>query len=155
LPPGPSRQKLLSLRKTGTLNPKPDAVTSDLFRGSGEFFDPNDVLQVKYEMLREVEVNGASVSDAAPAFGFSRPSFYEAQTAFRQDGLFGLLPKKKGPQRAHKLDTKAVEFLKKLKAENPKLTSSQLADRLRAELHVKAHPRSIERALARDQKKRR
>jgi transposase len=155
MPRNPSTQKLASLRKSGTLNPRPAGVTNDLFRAGGEFFDPNDLLQVKYEMLRQVQVDGATVSETAPAFGFSRPSFYEAQAAFQQKGLHGLLPRKRGPQRAHKLDAKTVEFLEKLKQENPVLNSSQLAAHLLAEFQIKAHPRSIERALAREQKKRR
>ena len=37
------------LRQTDTLNPRADRVTDELFSGS-DFFDPNDLLQVKYEM---------------------------------------------------------------------------------------------------------
>ena len=40
-----------ALRKQGTLNPVPQAVTDPLFEDS-EFFDPHDLLQVKYEMVR-------------------------------------------------------------------------------------------------------
>ena len=36
---------------------------------------------------RWVEVDGKTVSDAARSFGFSRPSFYHAQTAFAEEGL--------------------------------------------------------------------
>ena len=41
------------LRQHATLNPRPGGVTHALFENS-EFFDPDDVLQVKYEMLRLV-----------------------------------------------------------------------------------------------------
>ena len=154
MPRNPPPQKLARLRQNGTLNSRPAAVKSDLFRG-GEFFDPSDLLQVKYEMLRQVQVDGVTVSETASAFGFSRPSFYEAQSAFQEEGLHGLLPRKRGPRGAHKLDAKAVKFLEKLKQETPALNSAQLAAHLLAELQVQAHPRSIERALARKQKKHR
>ena len=39
-------------------------------------------MQVKYEMLRRVREDGQRVSEASATFGFSRPSFYEAQAAF-------------------------------------------------------------------------
>jgi hypothetical protein len=52
--------KTQALRQQGVLNPRPDAVTDPLFQ-SGDFFDPQDMVQVKYEMLRHVEVDKASV----------------------------------------------------------------------------------------------
>ena len=53
------QQKRQILRQTGTLNPRADQVTDELFSGS-DFFDPNDLLQVKYEMLRR-EIGRAHV----------------------------------------------------------------------------------------------
>src|SRR5262249_20315309 len=70
----------------------------DLF-ADASFFDPSDIAQVKYEMLRRV-ANGQSVADAISAFGFSSlDSFYKAQAAFRENGLAGLIPAKKGPKK--------------------------------------------------------
>src|SRR5678816_538818 len=43
------RQQALSAQ--GATHPHPQAVTDPLFRDSA-FFDPNDLVQVKYEMLR-------------------------------------------------------------------------------------------------------
>jgi transposase len=149
--PNPSRRD--ALRQQGTLHPHPKAVIDPLFQAS-EFFDPNDLVQVKYEMLRRVEVDGASVSQAAPAFGFSRPSFYQAQGAFARSGLPGLIPLKKGPRRAHKLTTEVLEFVARLQAAQPDLHPAALARAILQEFGVKAHPRSVERALARHQKKR-
>ena len=53
------------------------------------FFDARDLIQVKYEMLRHVSVDGASKADAAALFGMSRPTFYQAEAAFARDGLAG------------------------------------------------------------------
>lgn len=44
-------QKEQHLRKHGALNIGSEAVTDPLF-GDSEFFDPRDVVLVKYEMLR-------------------------------------------------------------------------------------------------------
>jgi hypothetical protein len=54
---------------------------------SSDFFDTRDVVQVKYEMLRQVSEDGASVSSAAAAFGFSRQSYYHAAAALAPGGL--------------------------------------------------------------------
>src|SRR5437870_7425370 len=83
--------KLRTLQQHGTLNPRPKQVRDELFL-QDDFFDPRDLVQVKYEMLRRVQSEGKSVTDAAANFGFSRPSFYQALSAFEQDGLAGLVP---------------------------------------------------------------
>jgi hypothetical protein len=80
-----------ALREHGSLNPRPHMVTDPLFCEVA-FCDARDLVQVKYEMLRRVRVDGQSVTESAAAFGFSRPSFYQAQSAFEQGGLGGLLP---------------------------------------------------------------
>jgi hypothetical protein len=80
--------KLRTLQQQGTLNPRPTAVRDQLFL-EDDFFDARDLVQVKYEMLRRVRTEGKSVTEAATDFGFSRPSFYQAQLAFEQNGLGG------------------------------------------------------------------
>jgi transposase len=146
-------RKTEALRQHGSLNPHPEAVRHELFQSS-EFFDPADLVQVKYEMLRQVLVERSSVTEAAAEFGLSRPSFYEAQAAFEESGLLGLVPEKRGPRRAHKLSAEVVEFLRAAKAEDPTLSGAALRDRLWRERRLRVHRRSIERALARGQKKR-
>ncbi len=144
--------KLDALRQTGTLHPHPKLVTDPLFQ-SQPFFDARDLMQVKYEMLRKVEVDGAPVSTAATAFGLSRPSFYQAQTAFEQGGLAGLAPQKRGPRRAHKLSAEVMEFLGQLRTEQPAARYEEMAERVRERFGIAVNPRSIERRLRRGQKK--
>ena len=145
--------KVQALRQAACLNAHPERVTDPLFAAS-DFFDGRDLVQVKYEMVRRVRADGLTVAKSARAFGFSRPSFYQAQASLQREGLSGLLPKKRGPRRAHKLSAEAVSFLREQLSLAPSLNSSDLADRLRKDLRVKVHPRSIERSLARVEKKR-
>ena len=140
------------LRSQSTLNPRPQQVTHELFQDS-EFFDPRDLLQVKYEMLRQVKVENQAVSRAAEAFGYSRPSFYQAQAAFAGKGLAGLLPQKRGPRRAHKLTPEVMEFARQVRAAEPSLRSEELAARVEKNFNLRVHPRSLERRLQRQQKK--
>ena len=146
--------KLETLRQYGALNPRPEDVTDELFK-AGEFFDARDVVQVKYEMLRRVEKEGRPITEAASAFGFSRPSFYQAQFAFEQGGIAGLVPHKRGPKEAHKLTSKIVDFVQQIRLEDPSLGSAALVGRIKKRFGVIVHPRTIERGLARHQKKRR
>jgi len=137
-----------ALRAARALNPRPEAVRAPEFVTS-EFFDARDLVQVKYEMLRQVRQDGSTVSDAAGTFGFSRPSFYEAKAAYEQAGMPGLVPKRPGPRRAHKLSEVVVERLVEAAAEDPSLSSAELTEIVHAEFGVRVHPRSVERALAR------
>ena len=140
------------LKANGTLNPQAQRVRDPLFH-EDPFFDPQDRLQVKYEMLRRVRVEGWSVSQAATAFGLSRPTFYQAHHAFKRHGLRGLLPRKRGPQAGHKLTAEVMDFVRALLAEVPELTSQALVQRIAERFAVSVHPRSLERALQRAPRK--
>lgn len=153
-PKAPEQPKVDALRQAACLNKHAENVTDPLFAAS-DFFDRRDLVQVKYEMVRRVRTEGLSITKSARAFGFSRPAFYEAQAGLQRGGLSGLLPKKRGPRRAHKLGTEATSFLRKQLSQEPSLSSIDLAVRLRKSLRLQVHPRSIERALARAEKKRR
>jgi len=145
--------KLEALRRQSCLNPRPEAVTDPVF-GASDFFDTRDLVQVKYEMLRRVRIERRAITESASAFGFSRPSFYQAQSAFALGGLGALLPKKPGPRRSHKLSTEVVEFLEQLRSDDPSSRPAELAERVLERFGRKVHPRSVERALTRQKKKR-
>ena len=140
--------KEATLAETRTLNARPEAVRDEQF-ASSEFFDARDLVQVKYEMVRRVRADGAPVSQTAAAFGFSRPSYYEAAAAVDRDGLGGLVPAKPGPRHAHKLTDEVIAYVQRLREQDPGIWSAQLADAIAETFAIRAHPRSVERALAR------
>jgi transposase len=146
--------KAEALRAQGALHPRPDAVRDPLF-GSHEFFDARDLVQVKYEMVRRVEIDGHSVAQTTDAFGCSRPTFYHAQTAFKTHGIPGLVPRKRGPRGAHKLDDAVMTFVSALRTDDPTLSTSALLDHIRRRFGVAVHRRTLERARRREEKKRR
>jgi hypothetical protein len=146
-----SDEKLALLRQSHTLHPHPDQVRDPLFTSGSPFFDPRDLVQVKYELLRRVWVDGYAVAHATSLFALSRPTFYAAQTSWEQAGIVGLLPEPTGPRHAHKLTEELILPLQPLAKT---LSPPQLARWLQEEHHLTVHPRSIERALARSAKKR-
>lgn len=150
----PEGERLASLRTHHALNPHPEDVTDAAFVVGGDFFDPGDLVQVKYEMLRRVHQEGQTVIRTAASFGFSRPSFYQAQKTFRAEGLPGLLPERPGPRRGHKLTPEVVGFLEQVLSQEPSLSAQALAERVRERFGFSVHPRSVQRSLARGQKKR-
>lgn len=146
---GPAGPRTQALQAHGALHPHPQDVTAPLFRDSA-FFDPHDVVQVKYEMLRRVRTERASVTETAADFGFSRPAFYQARAAFTREGLPGLLPRKRGPKRPHKLTDAVLAVLATAVTEaGDTLRAPALVALLQARFGLVAHPRSVERSLHR------
>jgi len=140
--------KVESLRESRTLNPHPEAVVDEAF-ASSEFFDARDLVQVKYEMVRRVRREGATVAAAAAAFGFSRQSFYQAAAAVAAQGLAGLVPAKPGPRRGHKLTDEVLDHVVALADADASLRPTDLAQAIADRFAIRVHPRSVERALAR------
>jgi len=141
-----------ALRRRGVLNRNVERVSDTRF-AEEEFFDARDLVQVKYEMLRRARVEGASVSDAARAFGMSRFSFYQALAAFEKTGLPGLIPKKPGPRGRHKLTPEALAFVQEELTNDPSLDIRDLPDRVQERFGMSVHRRTIERAMADVKKK--
>jgi transposase len=146
--PAPSdhQAKRQTLHATGSFNPRAAEVRHASFQQS-EFFDPEDLLQLKYETLRALEEKDYSITQAAADFGLSRPTIYQAKQQFLEQGLVGLLPRKRGPKHPHKLTAEIRQHLRELIAAEPTLKAPELAARLQQRFRIKVHPRTIEKAL--------
>jgi len=138
--------KSLALRRHGALNPHPHRVIDPAFLRH-PFFDPRDLVLVKYEMLRRVRVEPTSVTQATAAFGLSRAAFYSAQAAFEDRGLLGLLPHRPGPRQRHKMSPTVVAFLRRQRARHPRAGAADLAALVRDHFGIVVHPRTVARAL--------
>src|ERR1700756_3529866 len=80
--------KEAALAATRCLNPHPEQVTDAEFLAS-DFFDARDAVQVKYEMVRKVRAGGVPVTEAAAAFGYSRPAYFDGAAALESAGPGG------------------------------------------------------------------
>ena len=139
------------LQQLEVLNPHPERVKAAEFN-IDSFFDPCDIVQVKYEMLRRVRIDGASKSDAAAEFGVTRPTYYQADQDFEADGLMGLVPKRRGPKGAHKLTEAVMSFIEQ-QLQMDTLSATEIADRVSHQFSLNIHPRTIEKALAKKKKR--
>lgn len=139
--------KLEALRQEGTFNPTPDKVHDPKFQ-ENEFFDPHDIVQVKYEMLRRVSVENASVSAATEDYGVSRPTYYQTKASFDKGGVAGLVPQKRGPRGPHKLRGQALAFVQQQLVAGEPVRARELAKLVRQKFGLNIHPRTIERAVA-------
>ena len=140
------------LRARGCLYLHPHSVIDTLFQ-THDFFDAHDLLQVKYEMLRRVQCDAWTITQATHTFGFSRPAFYQAQAAFEEHGLIELLPHKRGPQTAYKLSPEIMAFIQEQREDNPPIPMASIVEKVKDQFAITIHRRSIERALSKHPKK--
>ena len=144
--------KAEALARDGALNPHPEAVRDPLFLDN-PFFDADDLVQVRYEMVRRHQADHVPISDVARAFGVSRPTFYKAQSALADHGLAGLVPQQRGPKDGHKISAEVLAYIDQLRAARPDLTVPQCVDAIATRFGVHVHRRSLERAMARKKKR--
>ena len=132
-----------TLERSGLVHPRPEEVTAELFRSDGGFFFALDKVQVKYEMLRAVAVDGETVVAAAATHGYSRAEFYLVQAAFAERGMAGLIDGRRGRKGPTKLTEEIARFL----AEAPAGRSgADLAAEVETRFGVSLHRRTVERA---------
>ena len=103
--------KLESLREEGTLHPHPEDVRDGLLPRRASFSIPTICFRSSTRCCAGCEKERSPITEASAAFGFSRPSFYLAQTAFQRGGLGGLVGLKRGPKGAHKLTSEVMDFV--------------------------------------------
>jgi transposase len=139
--------KVKALLEEGTLNPNPGKVHDPKFQ-ENEFFDPRDLVQVKYEMLRRVSIEKATATEATEEYGVSRPTYYQTKASFDKGGLAGLVPRKRGPHGPHKLQGEALAFVQQQLVAGHPVRARELAKLVRQRFDLAIHPRTIERAVA-------
>jgi len=143
-------EKLPALRQSHPLHPHPEQVRDPLFTAGSPFFDPRDLVQVKYTRLRRVRGAGDSGAPATALVARARPTFYAAHAASERSGLVGWWPEPTGPRHGHKL---TAELLELLEPRASSLSSTELAAWLREEQPLSVPPRRIAGALKRAAKK--
>lgn len=141
-----SNEKAEFLKKEGVLNPKPERVLHPLFQ-SQAFFDPRDLPQVRYEMLRSARAEQLTVTEACKLFGFSREYFYRLERVFMSSGFTGLLGSTRGRRPLVALNQEIVNFIIHRKISEPSLTGEDLRKELKNIYQVDCSRRTVERVI--------
>ena len=142
------------LKKEGCLNRNASKVKADVFNDDNDFFDKNDVVQTRYEMLRSVLKDKRTVNAASGMYGVSRITFYKLKKAYDAQGIQGLLPGKKGPGKPHKLTPDVIRFLENEIRADPSTKADKLAEKMSEKFGYSVHPRTIEKTVFTGKKKR-
>ena len=138
-----TESRLQALEQAGLIHPRPEAITAKLFSADPSFFLASDKVQVKYEMLRAVAVDGMTVVAAAAAHGYSRAEFYLVQAAFAERGMAGLVDERRGRKGPIKITSEIAEYLRQAPAEQ---SGAMLAADVQKRFGVSLHRRTVERA---------
>lgn len=141
----PKVQKRQHLREAGMLHPQPERVRDSLFEQTPEFFDAEDHLQVRYELLRAHLVDRDAVSAICGRYGISRQTFYNLQEKFVGEGTSGLLPKQPGPKGPRKLTTQVLALVGKRIAQEQAPSTLELREEIQQQLGLTLHRRTIEK----------
>jgi len=126
-------------------------IRDQLFR-SGEFFDPSDVAQVKYEMLRRHRVDGLTVTEVAALFGVSRQTVYNIARDFDRHGILGLSSSKPkartGPREGWKCTREVVAFAARRRRQRPDVALAELAREVERRFRISVTAGALRYALA-------
>lgn len=130
-------------------------IKDRLFR-SGDFFDPRDVTQVKYEMLRRHRVDGLSVREVAALFGVSRQTVYNVARDFDEHGLIGLSERKPkarpGPRAAWKCTREVIAYAARRRRDRPGVALAEIARAVARRFQISVTAGALRVALGRDQR---
>jgi len=132
------------LRRTRCLHRTPERVQNDRFTQQTDFFDPKDIVQVKYELLRSCEVEGRDVASACLDFGFSRTTYYKVLQAFLEGGLPALMGRPRGRLKPIKVTDVVRGYLIAEKAKNSKLSAHEMIEPLKERYQVELSERMIQ-----------
>ena len=132
------------LLENGTFNRNYAKVTEHRFI-SDNFYDPKDLAQVKYEMLRAVRESKVSVDEISVKYGFSRAGFYKVKNSFEKEGLSAFVSNKSGPRSAWKLTKEYQRFIDGCLSENPEASSGEIVSMLKRERGLEISKRTVER----------
>ncbi|MFT7880919.1 MAG: hypothetical protein ABXS91_11065 [Sulfurimonas sp.] len=138
--------KRLFLEKEGLLNPKPERISYRAFE-TFDFFDPFDLPQVRYEMIRTARVEEMSVADACKSFGFSREYFYKLERAFMARGYVAMLGSTMGRRPIIALNQEIINFIVHQKVEDSQLSGEKLRQQIQSLFNVDCSRRTVERIV--------
>lgn len=141
-----SQTKVDFLRSEGLLNPRAERVDHPLFRDT-EFFDPLDLSQVRYEMLRYARGENSPVAEACRLFAYSREYFYQLERDFKERGLVALMAGPRGRRPILALNQEIVNFIVHRKIENPGLSGEALREEILRFYRVNCSSRTVNRVI--------
>jgi hypothetical protein len=136
--------KVEILKENGTFNKRHASVKKQEFLDGG-FYDAMDIVQVKYEMLRDGQDPDRSVGAVADDFGFSRTAYYNIREVFKKNGITALIPEKTGPKKPHKLTEVLQDFIEEYADRHPNASAAEIAAAMQNEKGVTVSKRTIER----------
>jgi transposase len=143
------KRKVLMIMKTW--NRRPERVKAEIFH-THSFFDPEDMAQVKYEMLRAREAEGNPLNETCARFGFTRESYRHILNRFQSEGIGGLFGRKRGRKGPVKAKEELRQFIRSEHAKEETVTEQELLKSCYRKFGVTISRRTVFRILAETEK---
>ena len=115
---------------------------------NNELMDPQDLLQVRYELVRAIDYDKKPVKEICAEYGVSVTTARRYLEDLRKGGLIALVPEPKGPSGPTKLTKEAIEFIENFLKENPRASGGKIHKALEARFHLGISKRTVERFLS-------
>jgi len=120
------------LARARGLNLTPERVLDARFLEEDGFFDPKDLVQVRYELLRLSQVEEVEVTEACRRFGFSRTTYYKVAEAFARGGVAGLVGQRRGRPGPIKMTSEVLGYVLSEKVLHPELLAREMVEQVKA-----------------------
>ena len=108
--------------------------------------DLGDKVQVRYEMLRQASLSRKPVAEVCRKFQYSKDMYYYYLHKFKQEGIMGLLPEKRGPREPSKRTEELEKKIIELRFNRSELNMYEINDLLKEEGYD-VSPRTVARVL--------
>ena len=105
-----------------------------------------DIVQWRYEMIRESALSRESVDSICKKYHYSRDMYYYYKGKFDAQGIVGLSDKKPGPRAATKRTEDVDRLIIELRFKNPHVNMYEIAHQLNQK-GVEISARSVSRTL--------
>ncbi len=138
--------KIEFFKSVGILNTKPERIIHSMFQNN-EFFDPLDLIQVRYEMLRGPRSEKITVSEACKQFGYSREYFYSLDRDFNSRGFAGIMTSIMGRPPIIAQNPEIINYILQRKFADSSLTGEDLRLELKSKFQLECSRRTVERLI--------
>lgn len=105
-----------------------------------------DIVQWRYEMIRESALSRHSVDSICKKYRYSRDMYYYYKGKFDAQGIMGLSDDKPGPRAATKRTEDVDRLIIELRFKNPNINMYEIANQLN-QMGVDISARSVSRTL--------
>ena len=135
------------LRATQTFNTNYAKINDPIFQRSG-IMDPRDLLLVRFELVRSLELDGKPIEEVCSQYGISPCTARRYVRDMKERGLIALVPEKRGPNGPSVMTDEIANYIDKYLTDHPKASAGKVYQSLVDAKKVTIGKRTVERYIS-------